>query len=404
MLKINLSLLREVVLARVTKLSDLASKYKISSGKVNTARINPRLITSAFKQVTWSRDRVRFYTWIAVAYVLSLYLMLLLIRIAFSGNALTELAVKNGQSITVHVATGTVTGGKFGDGDVSTGKGIAGINNKVEGGDGLAPVPLPSLTEQTDKGVLPTVAHDGSGLIPWKYYGRPFTSQDSKRPLVAIVFTNLGLSRPQTEETLKLPHEFTLGFSPYAGDIARWAAKSRTDGFESVVDLPVQTDNYPFSDPGPYGLLEDLSPDENISRLHSILMEFPGFVGVLASDGEVMTINKDEIKPYLVELKKRGLLFLYLKTDKNKAFADYATTNFFYVLGIDRMVDTVITRSAIDMQLQDLVNIAKKQGYAIGLVHSYPPTLEELANWTPTLYDQGVDLAPVTAVANRVFP
>ena len=81
-----------------------------------------------------------------------------------------------------------------------------------------------------------------------------------------------------SEEALKLPHEFTLGFSPYAGDTGKWAVKARAEGFESVVDLPMQTEEYPISDPGSYGLLEDLSPDENISRLHSVLMPFPGFI------------------------------------------------------------------------------------------------------------------------------
>lgn len=391
-LKEILSKLRQVItplLSRLPRLGALAGKDK------NT-------IVAVLFALLGNRERFRFYAWAAATYFLALFLMMLLVKIAFSGHALTELAVKNGQSVEIHLATGGVTGGNFGKA-VSGSMETAPVN-KIEGGDDLAAVPLPGLIEQTDKGILPAVAHDGTGTVPWRYYGRPFTSQDGKRPMIAIVFTNLGLSRPLTEEAMKLPHEFTLGFSPYASDAGKWAGKGRANGFESVIDLPVQTDNYPISDPGPFGLLEDLSPDENIARMHAILMQFPGFVGMLASEGEKMTANKDEIKPYLTELKRRGLLFLYVKTDKNTAFEDFTKANFFYALGIDKVIDTDISRSAIDAQLQSLITIARSQGYAIGLAHSYPPTVEELASWAPTLFDQGVDLVPVTAIGTKEFP
>jgi polysaccharide deacetylase 2 family uncharacterized protein YibQ len=359
-------------------------------------------IAAGIKSV--GRNRWIFWGWFGIAYVLALCLMLLLVKIAFSGKELTELAVKSGQSVTINIASGEVTGGKLSSNNVSVPGGPATpmiAQSQVRSSEGLMPVPLASLIEQTEKGVLPITARDGT--MAWKYYARPYTPV-AKRPMVAIVFTNLGLNRNLTEEAFKLPHDVTMGFSPYTTELNRWAVRGRFLGFESVVDLPVQREDYPLSDPGSFGLLEDLSPDDNITRLHGVLLQYPAFVGVLASEGEKMTANKEEIKPYLVELKKRGLLFLYVKTPKNTGFEEFAKTNFFYTIGIDAVIDEEISRSSIETQLQSLIVLAKKQGYAVGLAHSYPPTFTELGLFSANLAEQGVDLVPISAIGNTLFP
>ena len=353
----------------------------------------------------------KFCLWIIAAYALSLCVLVLLIRIAFSGRELTEQAMNNSQRFIVHVASNAVEGKVLNKNFTQS----PGDNNPMPVFDPAAPqpagnaapdkkdlsaVPLPALIEQTDKGVLPVAAQNGT--LPWKYYARSYNTK-LNTPMVAIVFTNVGLSRTLTDDVLKLPPLMTVGFSPYANDIGKLALRGRREGFESVVDLPMQTEDYPFTDPGFFGLMDDLSPDENVNRIHSILYQFPGFVGMLAPVGETMTANKDAVKPYLIELKKRGLLFLYVKTPKNAELEDMARVNQYYALGIDVVVDAEPTKGEISRQLQNLVDIAKKQGFAIGLVHSYPSTTDELSHWSESVQGQGVDLVPVTAIAKKSF-
>ncbi|HEU5047488.1 MAG TPA: divergent polysaccharide deacetylase family protein [Rickettsiales bacterium] len=348
-----------------------------------------------------------FYLWAALAYALGIFLMTLLIKVAFSGRELTQQAVHNGQRAVITIASGTVEGGGLPASNVvnpeTHTQPVKTLPSAPQTPDkqGMMPVPLESLVEMTDKGALPIVGPDGTQ--PWKYYSRP-AGVKAQLPMVAIVFTNLGLNESQTQDVLKLPPEFTLGFSPYANDSGKIAFRARRDGFESVVDLPIQTFDYPFSDPGMFGLMEDLSPDENIRRLHQVLYQFPGYIGMLASVGETMTSNKEEIKPYLVELKKRGLLFLYVKTQKNSDLEDFAKINGFYTLGIDELIDATPSKGYIENHLQTLVDTAKKQGYAVGLVHSYPPTTAALSAWVDSLQGQGVVLVPVSTIAKKVLP
>ena len=69
----------------------------------------------------------------------------------------------------------------------------------------------PHVSEDTEKGPLPIIAKDGRQ--PWIEYSRNFKHSDRK-PRVAIIINNLGLSATYTEQILKLmPKNITLSFS-----------------------------------------------------------------------------------------------------------------------------------------------------------------------------------------------
>lgn len=342
------------------------------------------------------------WIWSAATCLFACLATLLLVKIFLAGIHLTRDAIDSGQRVTIHLATGEAEGNMRHTRAAKTGLPSVGSHGIAGGGsgEGLPPAPFAPITEESDKGLLPIIGHDGT--MPWKYYARPY-KPTAKRPMVAVVLTNLGLSKSLTEAVLALPRDFTLAFSPYASDAKRWSTRAREDGFEALTDMPMQPNDYPISDPGPYGLLDNLDPNETSVRLHWILSRLPGYVGVLAPIDEKLTSNPAIMRPILTELAARGLLFLYVKNPNNDALVALAKTHGFYVLGIDTIIDNEITSDAIDAQLAGLTQLAKKQGYAIGLAHSYPPTTEALTRWAETLNAQGVDLVPVSAIAKQAL-
>ncbi len=373
-----------------------------SIDKIKAWRPKTPPVVTQFTRRHLARFTPDFWFWGTIVLVLIFITFMLLAKIFLVGGSLRGQAIEAGQRVLIHVDNSEI------DGNPRHTKTEAPATVNVEGStiiskDGLAPAPLAALSAQTDKGLVPMVGQDGT--LPWKYYARPYKKQE-KRPIVAIVITHLGLNKPLTEETLKLPHAFTLSFSPYASDARKWAVDAREEGFETLADLPMQSADYlkTGADPGPYGLLEDMNLDEASARLRWVLSRFAGFVGVLAPEDENLTSNPAGLRPTLTELAGHGVLFLYVKTPKNIALADMVKAHQFYALGIDKVVDNDIAPGPIDQQLQDLTTLAKTQGYAVGFAHSYPPTLEALTRWADSLDAQGVDLVPVSAIALRMFP
>ncbi|MBL8643287.1 MAG: divergent polysaccharide deacetylase family protein, partial [Rhodospirillaceae bacterium] len=99
----------------------------------------------------------------------------------------------------------------------------------------------------------------------------PAAAPDSKVKL-AIVVEGLGLNRTATEAALaKLPPVVTLAFSPYARDLKRLMERAKAKGHEVLIEVPMESKNFPAEDPGPLGLMTGLEAKDNQERLDTIL-------------------------------------------------------------------------------------------------------------------------------------
>ena len=114
----------------------------------------------------------------------------------------------------------------------------------------LSENPAPELVEQSNQGPLPKVSSDGR--MSWQVYARPSDPGDG-RPRVAIIFGGLGLSRAATEAAInRLPGAVTLAFDPYAEGLEDWVVVARKVGHEVLMGLPMEPEDFPQRDPGPY--------------------------------------------------------------------------------------------------------------------------------------------------------
>ena len=268
----------------------------------------------------------------------------------------------------------------------------------AEPGDPLSGVPDPALIEG---GTLPKVGDDGR--MPWQVYARPFDGRDD-RPRIAIIITGMGLSRASTDAAIKrLPGPVTLAFDPYAADLGGWVTQARQAGHEVLVSLPMEPDEFPLSDPGPYALLTSLDAVENMRRLEFVLGRLTGYVGVISAMGSRFRASESHLRPILEALKGRGLMFVDGGAAKGNLAPKIATE-----IGLPRAVnnlqlDTVPSRTAIDQRLAELEGIVRQQAVAVAIAAPYPATLERLAAWVATLEAKSLTLVPVSSLADKQF-
>ena len=263
----------------------------------------------------------------------------------------------------------------------------------------VMPAPDPALIERTGVGPLPRVSPDGRK--PWRVYARPFDTGD-RRPRIAVIVTNLGLSGAATEAAIqRLPGAVTLAFAPYAKELEAWITLARTAGHEVLLGLPMEPVDVPVRNLGPHTLLTSLDNAQNRARLHWMLGRVAGYVGVVNQMGSRFTASPLHVRPVLWELKERGLLFVDSRSSLRSVAARMATE-----LGLprvinNRFIDAEASRNAIDGRLAELERIARRSGYAVGIGQPFPVTLDRLALWTRTVEDRGFALSPVSAVADR---
>ncbi len=263
---------------------------------------------------------------------------------------------------------------------------------------GLAPAPDPALIEPSHLGKLPRVAPDGRKA--WQTYGRPFDAND-QRPRIAIIIDNLGLSGAATETAIQaLPGGITLAFSPYARGLDHWIALARAAGHEVLLDLPMEPVNFPANDPGPETLLTSLTADQNRTRLRTLLGRVSGYVGVVNHMGSRFTTSAPHLRPVLIELRDRGLMFVDSRSSLRSVAARTATEVQLPRVINNRFIDAEASRDAIDARLAEIERIARVSGYAVAIGQPFPVTLDRVGRWVRDIEDKGFALAPVTAMVN----
>lgn len=252
----------------------------------------------------------------------------------------------------------------------------------------LAVAPVEALVRLGRHGPLPVIGRDGRQ--PWQAYARPFDDiQD--RPRLAVLLTGLGLDKDATEAAIaKLPAEVTLAFSPYAGGLDKWIKKARDNGHEVMLMMPAEASGFPARDPGPWGLLSTAGAEENITRLEKVLARAVGYVGVWAPDGPF--VKSAQLQPVLAALKERGLLYIgdgAKDEPKPPALAPLAA------------IDADAFRDAIDARLAQAAAATPQKGRVVVTAAARPVTLDRLIGFLAKLPDQGIALAPVSAVVRQ---
>lgn len=253
------------------------------------------------------------------------------------------------------------------------------------------------VAERSAQGVLPRISD--SGLLPRQVYARPFVA--SGKPMIGVVLTGVGIGARGTSDAItKLPGEVTLAFAPYGRDLENQVSRARRDGHEVMLQVPMEPQDYPDSDPGPHTLKAGANPRENLERLHWLMSRFTGYVGLTNFMGSKLMAETGPYGSLLEEINRRGLLFLDDGTSTKSRTQEIGRKLGLPVAVADRIHDPSGTKS-LEMLLQDAEGLARKNGSTIISIPALPANIDRIAAWERDLAARGLVLAPVSAIIGR---
>ena len=257
----------------------------------------------------------------------------------------------------------------------------------------------PHVSEDTENGPLPIIAKDGRQ--PWIEYSRNFKHSDRK-PRIAIIINNLGLSATYTEQILKMmPKNVTLSFSHVSPKLKKWVRAARQKGYEILIDLPMEPIGFPRNDPGRSTLLTSLNEVENLNRLEYIMVQSGGYVGLLSTHGDKFTLNSELLLPILKSIKTRGLLYVDSRTT-SQSLGPELSSNIQLPRAFNNVfIDKTPSRDYITTKLRELERIAVDKKFAVAIAQPLPLSIEIISEWTSGLKEKGIALAPITAIADK---
>jgi polysaccharide deacetylase 2 family uncharacterized protein YibQ len=274
-------------------------------------------------------------------------------------------------------------------------EGSVGGDASVDSGMPDDPAKVAALVEQSQYGPLPKVGPDGKRpaevyAAQTRYAGKAAPGEPVR---IAILVEGIGLPDGVTMDVIKgLPASVSVACGAYGRNLQEWILKARSAGHEVLLQIPLEPENYPATDPGPHTLLTTLPPEENLKRLQWLMSRYTGYVGLTNHMGAKFEATQASLAPVLEEVKARGLLFVDDGSVKASTGGQIASS-----IGLDYSVADVQLDGDVAKGLAELETLAKQKGSAIGVVSAKPATIKQIADWAAKLEAKGIVLVPVSA-------
>jgi polysaccharide deacetylase 2 family uncharacterized protein YibQ len=219
-------------------------------------------------------------------------------------------------------------------------------------------------------------------------------------PKIAIIIDDLGYDRDLAKAFINLDFPLTLSvlpFTPYTRSIAQGANKK---GREVMLHLPMEPRTYPRTNPGDGVLLVSMEKDMILRVMDRDLTQIPFVAGVNNHMGSRFTEDEEKMLIVLTELKRRGLYFVDSKTSRNSVASNLAEQIQIRAATRDIFLDNDLSASALTIQMDRLLNLARHRGHAIGIGHPHQETLG-LLNRYRTILNNEADMVPVSRLVSH---
>jgi uncharacterized protein len=261
----------------------------------------------------------------------------------------------------------------------------------------LTKAPITGLVELIEQGPLPKI---GGGQKPSDAYARrvPMGIIHSDSPKIVIILGGMGLNEKLTAAAIKeLPADISFAFAPYGNNLQAQVNKARAQGHEVLLQLPLEPVGYPASNPGPKTLLADADAAENLDSLYWHMSRFTGYTGIVTYMGGRFLSSQSATKSLLLEMRKRGLLFIEDGTLPLSASTEVGKSLQFPVQRGQTVIDADANPESINSALNLLEEEARTNGTAIGIGSGLDVTIKTLAEWAKSAAERGVILVPANA-------
>ena len=218
-------------------------------------------------------------------------------------------------------------------------------------------------------------------------------------PQVAIIIDDLGYDKKIARDFSNLSSKITfsiLPHSPFQDSITRLLKEK---GIESMLHLPMEPLEYPKVNPGPGTLLTSMTPDQLIRQLKKNLQALPDVSGVNNHMGSKMTEESSQMYQIFSVLKKKNLYFVDSRTTSKTLCKPSARLFQIPFAQRDVFLDHRQEARFIRKQIKELMRIARRNGYAVGIGHPHEITFTVLREMLPELQKE-VQLVPASQVVH----
>lgn len=205
------------------------------------------------------------------------------------------------------------------------------------------------------------------------------TAGQLQLPKVAIIIDDMGYDEKVGTELLKFPIELTYSFLPFAPYTKKLERSAHRAGKTVFLHLPLQPKDSLSFNPGPGALHLQDSPETQREKFEKCLQQVPHAIGINNHMGSAFTEDSEAMANIMAEMKARSLIFVDSLTTAGSVALQAARQAAVQSFGRSVFLDNTVGEEEICIQLEKLVAIAERRGWAIGIAHPHKVTVAALA-------------------------
>ncbi len=204
-------------------------------------------------------------------------------------------------------------------------------------------------------------------------------------PKVAIIIDDMGYERELGARLAALDLNLSYSFLPHAPYLEELESLVRERGRTVMLHLPLEPID-PAKNPGPGAIYLDEHSGTIASLFEESLAQVPQAGGVNNHMGSKFTRDERAMSILAEQLLDHRLFFIDSYTTPDSIAMKTVADKGVPTARGHLFLDTVQQKQAVCDRLNDLVALAHRQQFAIGIGHPYPVTVEALQDCTADIF------------------
>jgi len=232
------------------------------------------------------------------------------------------------------------------------------------------------------------------------------TSQEpvkfARTPVVAFVIDDVAYETVSMDHFASLGVPLTFAILPREKHSKQLSLKATSMHFPVMLHLPMEPLDLVHNDPGPSGLYLKMTDQQLHKQFDKDVASVPDIVGINNHMGSAFTENKEKMTLVMQWVKERGVYFLDSRTTGKSVVCKVAKTVGVPCLANETFLDNQDDVSAIEKQLDLVMNLAVKSGRTIAIGHYRRKHLvEALANRLPAFKVRGIEIVALPTLYHQ---
>ncbi|MDX1404469.1 MAG: divergent polysaccharide deacetylase family protein [Woeseiaceae bacterium] len=213
---------------------------------------------------------------------------------------------------------------------------------------------------------------------------------------IAIIIDDLGYGMALGQRALNLPGPVSFAVLPATPRAEALANRAQSLGKDVLLHLPLQSAGTGYTaEPG--SLLLDMSRTQFADAFALALQSVPHAIGVNNHKGSLLTRHPGHMAWLMQEIHARNDLFFVDSFTTHESVAlDLAREAGVPAVKRDVFLDPDRLPGTIEREFMRLKELARRRGFAIGIGHPYPVTLDLLEMELPKLEAEGIELVSIS--------